>query len=224
MDEFLLFYRQQRRISSTPRPRRVPTRLPRTRTQPKEMPPGPYSNLRAPRTPDRRHMLYFPSPALETTSHCYPLPDPTATACTRRPLATCPTARSAHRKSAISLPRHSGGPLLHVRTARRPRYAHMMARTGATHISTETRSPTMDASPLRQQRTLHLLPDRDRLPALRHLMLRLGSSGERAIRSTGFLVSGILTTAHHMEGVEGCTTRSPFDAPAHARGQSSSGG
>jgi hypothetical protein len=191
----------------------------------------PTQNLRAPRTPYRHHNLCFPSPAFETTSQYYTLPDPTATLCTRHPLATCPTARSARRKSAIPLPHHSSSMLLPPRTARRPRYAHMMGRTGTTHLSGETRPPMVDASPLRHQWTLHILPNRDRLHAQRQLMLRLGSSVERAIGSTWFLVSGISTATHHIERVEGRTSRSLFVPTAlartkstHARGQSGSGG
>jgi hypothetical protein len=133
----LVFCRQQRRSFTTLGPRRVPTRPPRTRTQSQERPLGAYTNMRAPRTQDRHHNLYFPSPSLEASSHCYALPNPIATLCTRRPLATCPTTRKARRKSAVPLPRHSSRPLLPPRTARRPRYAHMMGRTGTTHLPTK---------------------------------------------------------------------------------------
>jgi hypothetical protein len=127
--------------------------------------------------------------------------------------------------------RQSSSPLLPPRTTRRPRYAHMIGRTGAAHLSVETRPPMVDASPLRQQRTLHLLPHRDRLHALRQLKLRLGNNVERALESTGFLVSDGSTSTHHLERVEGRATRSPFVPTAHARtksaptrGQSKSGG
>jgi hypothetical protein len=62
---FCFFCRQQRRNATAPRPRRVPTRPPRTRTHPQERPLGAYANLRAPRPPNRRHNLYFPSPGLK---------------------------------------------------------------------------------------------------------------------------------------------------------------
>jgi hypothetical protein len=176
--------------------------------------------MRTPRPPNRHHNLYFASPCLETTRHCYPLPDPTATLCRRRTLVACPTARSARRKSATPIPRHPGSPLLPPRTTRRPRYEHMMGRTGATHLSVETRPPMVDASPLRQHQTLHLLPHRDRLPALRQLKLRLGSSVKRVVGSTGFLVTDRSTTTHHLERVEGRATRSPFVPTAFARKQS----
>jgi hypothetical protein len=44
----------------------------------------------------------------------------------------------------------------------------------------------VDASPLRQQQPLHILPHRDRLPGLRQLRLRLGSNVKRAIGTRGF--------------------------------------
>jgi hypothetical protein len=75
--------------------------------------------------------------SLGTISHCYTLPDPTATLRTRCPVANCPTARSARRKSVVPLPGHSDSPLLPPRTARRPRYAHWMGRTGTSHLSAE---------------------------------------------------------------------------------------
>jgi hypothetical protein len=75
----------------------------------------------------------------------------------------------------------------------------------------------VDASPLRQQRTLHLLPHRDRLPSVRQLRLRMGSSVERTLGSTGILVIDGSTTTHRMEGVEGRATRSPFVPTAPAR-------
>jgi hypothetical protein len=78
----------------------------------------------------------------------------------------------------------------------------------------------VDASPLRQQRPLHVLPHRDRLPALRQLMLRLGSTIKGIVGSTGFLVSDRPTTSHHMEGVEGRATRRPFVLTPRARPQS----
>jgi hypothetical protein len=95
-----------------------------------------------------------------------------------------------------------------------------MGRPGAAHLPVKMRPPMVDASPLRQQRTLHLLPHRDRLPALRQLRLRLGSSVERAVGSTGFLVSVGPTTAQHLERVEGRATRSPFVPTALARTKS----
>jgi hypothetical protein len=145
-----IFCRQQRRSVITPRPRRVPTRPPRARTQPQEMPLGADANLRAPRPPDRHHNLNVPSPCFETTCHRYPLPDPPTTLYTRRTVATCPAARSARRKSTIHVPRHSSSPILPPRTARRPRYAHKMGRPGATHLPVVTRPPMVDASPRRQ--------------------------------------------------------------------------
>jgi hypothetical protein len=150
---------------------------------------GPTQNLRAPRPPYRHHNLYVPSPCFETTCHRYPLPDPPTTLYTRRTGATCPAARSVRRKSTMHVPRHSASPILPPRTARRPRYAHMMGRPGATHLPIETIPLMVDASPLRQQRPLHILPHRDRLPAQRQLKLRLGSSIKRTVGSTGFLVS-----------------------------------
>jgi hypothetical protein len=78
------------------------------------------------------------------------------------------------------------GRSLHVRQlavlAGRPQYLYMaipaahfylrelhyvMGRTGKTHLSIEARPPLVNASPLRQQRPIHLLPNRDRLHALR---------------------------------------------------------
>jgi hypothetical protein len=75
----------------------------------------------------------------------------------------------------------------------------------------------VDASPLRQQRTLHLLPHRDRLHALRQPMLRHGRSVERALGSTGFLVGDGSTTTHHLEGIERRATRRHFAPTAPAR-------
>jgi hypothetical protein len=92
-----------------------------------------------------------------------------------------------------------------------------MGRTGETYLSTETRPKVMDASPLRQQRPLHLLPNQDRLLTLRQLMLRLGGSAQRAKASTRFLVIGRSTTSHHLEGVEGCATRNPIVPTGSAR-------
>jgi hypothetical protein len=176
MDDFLIFADNKDANSTAPRPRRVPTRSPWARTQPKEGPMGAYTSLLARRRPRERHYnRYLQSPSFETTRHCYPLPDPTATLCTRRPLATYPTSRSTRRKSTLPLPRHPGGSFLQSRTARRPRYTNMMGRTGKTPLSIETRLRVVDASPLSQQRPLHLLPNRDRLHALRQLNLRLGA-------------------------------------------------
>jgi hypothetical protein len=88
----------------------------------------------------------------------------------------------------------------------------------------------LDASLLRQQRPLHLLPNRDRLPALRQLMLRMGAVLNEQLEARG-LISGISTKTHHMKGVEGRATRHPFASAATsrtkstlARRQSSSGG
>jgi hypothetical protein len=209
----------------------VPTRPPRTRTQPQERPLAAYANLRAPRPPDRHYNLYVPSPCFETTCHRYPLPDPPTTRCTRRPVATGPAARSDRRKSTIHVPRHSSSPILPPRSARRPRYAHMMGRPGATHLAVATRPPMVDVSPLRQQRPLLLLPHRDRLPALRQLRLRLGTIIKRVVGSTGFVVNDTPAATHHLEKVEGRATRRPFvlTTPArpqspHARRQPISGG
>jgi hypothetical protein len=99
-------------------------------------------------------------------------------------LGTGPAARSARRKSTIHVTRNFSSPILPPRTGRRPRYAHMTGRPGATHLLVETRPPMVDASPLRQQRPLHLLPHRDRLHVPRQLRLRLGSSIKRAVGST----------------------------------------
>jgi hypothetical protein len=77
-----IFCRLQRRNVTAPRPRRVPTRPPRARTQPQLRPLGAYANLRAPRPPDRHHNLYVPSPCFETIGHRYPLPDPPTALCT----------------------------------------------------------------------------------------------------------------------------------------------
>jgi hypothetical protein len=95
-----IFCRQQRRSVTAPRPRRVPTRPPRARTQPQERPLGAYTNLLAPRPPDRHHnLLHVPSPYFEATCHRYPLPNPPTTLCTRRTVATSPAAaRSARRR------------------------------------------------------------------------------------------------------------------------------
>jgi hypothetical protein len=71
----LTFYRQLRRNSTPARQRRVPTRPPHARTQPREGPLGAYTNLRAPRPLDRHYNLYLLSPSFETTHHCYPLLD-----------------------------------------------------------------------------------------------------------------------------------------------------
>jgi hypothetical protein len=163
----IFFCRQHRRAPTAPRPRRVPTRPPRARTQPQERPQGPYTNMRAPRPPDRHYNLYLRSPYFKTTRHCNPLPDPTKTLCTRRPMVASPTTRNTRWESIIPLPCHPGGSLLAPLTARRPRYTSGMVRTGKTHLSSETRPPMVDASPLRQQRPLHLLLNRDRLNSLR---------------------------------------------------------
>jgi hypothetical protein len=172
----------------------LPTRPPRVRTQSQERQLGAYTSLRAPRHADRHYNLYLPSPSFETTRHCYPLPGPIATLCTRRPLATCPTTRRTRRKSVVPLPprTHPGGSLLPPRTTRLPRNSDMMGKTGKTHLSVEAGPPVLDKSPLRQQRSLHLLPNRDRLLlALRQLRLRLGGSVERAIGSMCFLSAKI---------------------------------
>jgi hypothetical protein len=86
-----LFCRQERRSSIASRPRLVPTRPPRARTQPQERPLGAYTKLRAPRPPCRHYNLYLPSPYFETARHCHLQPEPTATRYTRRPMATSPT-------------------------------------------------------------------------------------------------------------------------------------
>jgi hypothetical protein len=59
----------------------------------------------------------------------------------------------------------------------------------------------VDASPLRQQRTLHLLPNRDRLPALRRLMLRLDMSNWGAVLNEQLEARGFWSAAdqqHHI--------------------------
>jgi hypothetical protein len=150
----------------------------------------------------RHYELYMPSPSFDTPRHCYPLPDPTATFNTRRPVATRPTTRGPRRKSAIPLPRHPDGSFLPRRTPQRLRYSNMMGGTGKTHLQVETGLAIVDASPLRQQRPLHLLPNRERLRALRHRMIRLGGKTGRAIGSTWVLGSGRPTSAHDMERIE----------------------
>jgi hypothetical protein len=60
-------------------------------------------------------------------------------------------------------------------------------KAGETHLPTATLPPMVDASPLRQQRQLYLLPNRVGVLALRQLRLRLASNSERAIRRTRFL-------------------------------------
>jgi hypothetical protein len=71
-----------------------------------------------------------------------------------------------------------------------------MGRTGKTHLSNEAGPPVVGASPFRQQRPLHLLPNRDRLPTQRQLKLRLRlclrlrGNIERVTGSTGFWVNG----------------------------------
>jgi hypothetical protein len=105
MDDLLFFAdNKDEALQLRDRVASLPTRPPQTMTQPQERSMGACTNLRAPRTPNRHHNLYFPSSSFETTSHCYPLPDPTATLYTRRPLATCPTARNARRKRKIAHP------------------------------------------------------------------------------------------------------------------------
>jgi hypothetical protein len=111
MDDFLFFCRQQICGPKATRPRRVPTRPPRARTQLQERPPGAYISLRAPRPPHRDYNLYLPSPHLATTRHCNPRPDRNETLYTRRPMATSHVARSTRWKSTIPLPRH---PCLHI--------------------------------------------------------------------------------------------------------------
>jgi hypothetical protein len=107
-----------------------------------------------------------------------------------------------------------------------------MGRTGKTHLLVKAGPSVADASSLRQQRPLHLLPNRDLLSALRQLKLRLRGSVERPNGSTMFLVSNKSTTSHHRERInKGRATLNLFVPPATAltkgaptRGQSRSGG
>jgi hypothetical protein len=176
---------------------------------------------------DRHHNLYVPSPCFEATCNRYPLPDLPTALCTLRTVATTAAARSARQKSTIHVPRHSSSPLLPPRTPRHPRYAHMMGRPGATHLPVKTRPPMVDASPLRQQRPLHFLPHR--LPALRQLKLRLGSSVKRAAGSTGLWSA--IDQQQHITSKELKATRLAVlsflplrPQSPHARRQPSSGG
>jgi hypothetical protein len=87
---------------------------------------------------------------------------------------------------------------------------------GKTHLSIEAGPPLVDASPMCQQRPLHLLSYRDHLHALRHVRLRLGGSVERATGSTGFFTNNKSITTHHMEVIKGRATRGHFVPPATA--------
>jgi hypothetical protein len=103
--------------------------------------------------------------------------------------------------------------------------------TGETPLPAETRPHVADASPLRHQRPLYLLPNRDRQLAPQQLGLPLEISIERAIESTRFLVACKSTATNHLQRTKGRANRSPFVPTAiarmksnHARRQSSCGG
>jgi hypothetical protein len=153
----------------------------------------------------------------------------------RRHLATLshiPLRRSSRdarwlRARQVLLPCRPGGSLPPPRTARHPCYTNWMGRTGETQLLVETRPPVVNASPFCQQRPLHLLPNRDRLHALRQVMLRLGAVMNEQLEARCFWSAA--DQKQHMSRKE--LTRSPFVPTAfartkstHARRQSSSGG
>jgi hypothetical protein len=108
------------------------------------------------------------------------------------------------------------------KSPQKKRTGRTKGRTGETHLSTEMRPAVVDASPLRQQRPHHVLPNQDRLPALHPLMLRLGGTFERATGSIRSLVTCGSTTTHHLEGVQGRATHIPFVPTATARTENTS--
>jgi hypothetical protein len=145
---------------------RVASLLDRARTQPQERPLGthksastsasrsalqplPYEPLLRNYTPLQPSPGPYCNAQLETPGG-YP-PDNSRSSPEKRNTSTSPSRRlvsTSANSTTSSLLEHGGG-------------------TGKTHLSAETRPPEVDASPLSQQRLLHLLPNRDRIHALR---------------------------------------------------------